>query len=84
MAEKNVCACGSAPKLIFACSGAADVGAVADQAARKLTKDGAEFKNWTFGSWIGLSRYPRFPRCEQGSNVLAWMTQDADRSKDIF
>jgi len=27
--------------LIFACSGAADVGAIADQAARKLTKDGA-------------------------------------------
>jgi uncharacterized metal-binding protein len=26
--------------LIFACSGAADVGAIADQAARKLTKDG--------------------------------------------
>ena len=41
MSEKNACACGSAPKLIFACSGAADVGAIADQAARKLTKDGA-------------------------------------------
>lgn len=27
--------------MIFACSGAADVGAVADQAARKLSKDGA-------------------------------------------
>ncbi len=37
----NACACGGAPKLIFACSGAADVGAIADQAARKLTKDGA-------------------------------------------
>lgn len=35
------CACSAAPKLIFACSGAADVGAVADQAARKLTRDGA-------------------------------------------
>ncbi len=41
MSEKNACACGAAPKLIFACSGAADVGAIADQAARKLTKDGA-------------------------------------------
>jgi len=41
MNDKNTCACGTAPKLIFACSGAADVGAVADQAARKLTKDGA-------------------------------------------
>ena len=27
--------------MIFACSGAADVGAIADQAARRLTKDGA-------------------------------------------
>jgi uncharacterized metal-binding protein len=41
MNEKSACACGAAPKLIFACSGAADVGAIADQAARKLTKDGA-------------------------------------------
>jgi len=39
--NQKPCACGSAPKLIFACSGAADVGAVADQAARKLTKEGA-------------------------------------------
>lgn len=29
-----------APKLIFACSGAADVGLVADQAARKLNGEG--------------------------------------------
>jgi uncharacterized metal-binding protein len=36
----NECRCGAAPKLIFACSGAADVGAIADQAARKLTKEG--------------------------------------------
>ena len=35
------CACGAAPKLIFPCSGAADVGAVADQAARALTREGA-------------------------------------------
>jgi uncharacterized metal-binding protein len=41
MSDKNACACGAAPKLIFACSGASDVGAIADQAARKLTQDGA-------------------------------------------
>ena len=34
------CSCGG-PKLVFACSGAADVGGIADQAARKLTRDGA-------------------------------------------
>ena len=39
--SENACACVTGPKLIFACSGAADVGAIADQAARKLTKDGA-------------------------------------------
>jgi len=39
--EKKACGCGTAPKLIFACSGAADVGAIADQTARKLTKEGA-------------------------------------------
>lgn len=34
------CQCSVAPKLIFACSGAADVGAIADQVARELTEDG--------------------------------------------
>ena len=33
-------ACSAAPRLIFACSGAADVGQVADQAARNLTAEG--------------------------------------------
>ena len=32
--------CSGAPTLIFACSGAADVGAISDQAARRLTKEG--------------------------------------------
>jgi uncharacterized metal-binding protein len=40
MAEEktNEC-CSGDPRLIFACSGAADVGEIADQAARKLTKE---------------------------------------------
>jgi uncharacterized metal-binding protein len=40
MAQQDSCICSGGPKLIFACSGAADVGAVADQAARKMTKEG--------------------------------------------
>ena len=40
MPEGKGCACSGAPKLIFACSGAADVGEVADRAARKLRDDG--------------------------------------------
>jgi uncharacterized metal-binding protein len=33
------CACSAGPKLIFSCSGAADVGELADRAARKLTRE---------------------------------------------
>jgi len=40
MDEKKDCACSAAPKLIFACSGAVDVGAIADAAARKLAAEG--------------------------------------------
>ena len=42
MSNDSKCdACSAAPKLIFACSGAADVGAIADAAARRLSRDGA-------------------------------------------
>ena len=34
------CSCSAGPKLIFSCSGAADVGELADQTARKLSRDG--------------------------------------------
>jgi len=35
--KKGGC-CGCAPRLVFACSGASDVGAVADQAARRVSR----------------------------------------------
>ncbi|MHC4335915.1 MAG: putative zinc-binding protein [Planctomycetota bacterium] len=38
--DKNASACGAASKLIFACSGGADVGEISDRAARRLSKDG--------------------------------------------
>lgn len=37
----STCTCNAAPKLMFPCSGGSDVGAVSDQAARKLTREGA-------------------------------------------
>ena len=40
MSAQKSCECSGGPTLIFACSGAADVGAIADQAARKMSKDG--------------------------------------------
>ena len=41
MSDSNKNLCTGAPTLIFACSGAADVGGLSDQAARKLTSEGA-------------------------------------------
>ena len=41
MSDKPTCACGGAPKLIFPCSGGSDVGALADLAARQMTRDGS-------------------------------------------
>ena len=41
MSANTTGACAGGPKLIFACSGAADVGAISDLAARKLMKEGA-------------------------------------------
>jgi uncharacterized metal-binding protein len=38
--EKCSCSCGDGPKLIFPCSGGSDVGEIADQASRKLTREG--------------------------------------------
>ena len=39
--QKKSCSCTGGAKLIFACSGAADVGNLADQTARKLNREGA-------------------------------------------
>ena len=40
MADDKVCACSEGPRLIFACSGASNLGRISDLAARTLTKDG--------------------------------------------
>ena len=40
MSDKNACGCSVAPTLIFACSGAADVGEIADRSARKMRDQG--------------------------------------------
>ncbi len=39
--DRACCSCDAGPKLIFACSGAADVGQISDLAARKLAAEGA-------------------------------------------
>lgn len=40
MSSEDSCLCTEGPKLIFPCSGSADVGEIADQAARKLNREG--------------------------------------------
>ena len=41
MDNSDTCECSGTPGLVFPCSGAADVGELADLAARKLTRDGS-------------------------------------------
>lgn len=51
------CACSVAPTLIFPCSGAADVGEIADRVARKLTRDGVGKMFCLAGIGAGLSGF---------------------------
>jgi len=68
MAEKeNVCSGG--PKLIFACSGAADVGEISDRAARKLTSEGSGQMFCMAG--IGGRVEPIMNKTRQASKILA-------------
>jgi uncharacterized metal-binding protein len=41
MNQESANECAGGPKLIFACSGAADVGEISDRAARNISRDGA-------------------------------------------
>lgn len=41
MQTEPQCSCQAAPKLIFPCSGASDVGGLSDRAARQMTLDGS-------------------------------------------
>jgi uncharacterized metal-binding protein len=67
-AEKsNVCSGG--PVLIFACSGAADVGEVADRAARKLTKEGVGAMFCLAG--VGGRVEPIMKKTASASKILA-------------
>lgn len=61
--------CTGGPKLIFACSGAADVGAVADQAARRMTKDGVGSMFCLAG--VGGRVAPIMEKTKSASMILA-------------
>ena len=58
MSKNNCgCQCSAAPTLIFPCSGAADVGEIADRVARKLTRDGVGTIFCLAGVGAGLSGF---------------------------
>jgi uncharacterized metal-binding protein len=65
--KENVCEGG--PKLIFACSGAADVGAISDLAARKLTTEGVGQMFCLAG--VGGRVEPIMQKAQAASKILA-------------
>jgi uncharacterized metal-binding protein len=67
MGNEQVCSGGD--KLIFACSGAADVGEISDLAARKMTRDGAGKMFCMTG--IGGRVAPIMEKTRAASEVLA-------------
>jgi len=67
-AEKSDVCCSGGLKLIFACSGAADVGEISDRAARKLTKDGTGRMFCLAG--IGGRIEPIMKTTKQASKIL--------------
>ena len=67
MSKENLCSGG--PTLIFACSGAADVGEISDKAARKLSKDGAGAMFCLAGVGGGIE--PILKKTASASKILA-------------
>ena len=67
MGNENICSGG--PKLIFACSGAADVGEISDKAARKLSKEGAGAMFCLAG--LGGKVEPIMKKTASASKILA-------------
>jgi len=69
MTAENRFVCSGGSKLVFACSGAADVGAIADQAARKMTleENGCMFCLAGIGGRIN----PIMKKTETADRILA-------------
>ena len=75
--------CGSGgPRLIFACSGAADVGEIADRAARELTKNGLGKMFCLAG--VGGRAAGIMKKTEEASEILAIDGCDLDCTKNCL
>ena len=69
MCAENSNVCSGGPTLIFACSGAADVGEISDKAARKLNKEGVGAMFCLAG--IGGKVEPILKKTASASKILA-------------
>ena len=69
MSEEKSNVCSGGPTLVFACSGAADVGEISDRAARKLSKDGVGAMFCLAG--IGGKVEPIMKKTRSASQILA-------------
>ena len=67
--NKCSCSCSAGPKLIFACSGASNLGHISDQAARQLTKEGVGKMYCLTG--IGGRVNPIMVNTQAASKILA-------------
>jgi len=54
---QNSCGCGGKAIMLFACSGAADVGEIADQTARKLSRETCAQMSCLAGVGAGISGF---------------------------
>lgn len=75
----QTCACGDRPKLIFPCSGAADVGAIADLAARKMTREGTGKMSCLAGIGAGSSGLIESTRAAAKAFVIDGCTVDCGK-----
>jgi uncharacterized metal-binding protein len=69
MSEEKSNVCSGGPILVFACSGAADVGEISDRAARKLSKDGVGAMFCLAG--LGGQVEPIMKKTSSASKILA-------------
>jgi uncharacterized metal-binding protein len=73
---------GKGPKLVYACSGVADVGAIADRAARKLNAEGSAKMSCVVGIGAGIGDI--LAAAKSASKITAIDGCDFDCTKQVL
>lgn len=83
MAEQNACSCGKlCYNMVFACSGAADVGAIADQAARQLAREKKAMPCCTAAIAAGISEIAE--KARGAAKIVVFDGCDKECSKKVL